>query len=106
MVSAALQIVQAAVSLSFLALGAFTVADWLRHREQSRGYLALALATLGLTSVVSQVNALTGYRLAGLLGHLALILFLTSRYPLPLFRHSFIPLSPPLPPPPLPLPPS
>ncbi len=93
MVSAALQIVQAAVSLSFLALGAFTVADWLRHREQSRGYLALALATLGLTSVVSQVNVLTGYRLAGLLGDLALILFMTSGYALLLFRDSFIPLS-------------
>ncbi len=56
LVSAARQIVQAAVSLSFLALGVFTIADWLRHRDQSRGYLALALATLGLTSVVSQLN--------------------------------------------------
>ena len=57
--SGALQIVQAVVSLSFLALGVSTVVDWLRHREPSRGYLALALATLGLTSVVSQVNALS-----------------------------------------------
>ena len=91
--SAALQIVQAAVSLSFLALGVLTVADWLRHREQRRGYLALALATLGLTSVVSQVNALTAYRVSRPIGDLALVFFMTSGYALLLFRDSFIPLS-------------
>src|SRR5438105_2254828 len=85
--------VQAVVSLSFLALGVFTVVDWLRHRERSRGYLALALATLGLTSVVSQVNAVTDQRLGILVGDLALVLFMTSGYALLLFRDSFIPLS-------------
>ena len=89
---AALQIVQAVVSLSFLALGTFTVVDFVRHRERSRGYLALALGTLGLTSVAGQVNALTGYHLAAL-GDLALILFMVSGYALLLFRDSFIPLS-------------
>jgi signal transduction histidine kinase len=93
LVDAALQIVQAVVSLSFLALGVFTVVDWLRHRERSRGYLALALATLGLTSVVGQVNTLTGYRLGALIGDVALIFFMTSGYALLLFRDSFIPLS-------------
>ncbi len=72
MVSAALQIVQAAVSLSFLALGVFAGVDWLRHREQNRGFLALAFATLGLTSGVGQVNSLTGYALGGPIGDLAL----------------------------------
>jgi signal transduction histidine kinase len=91
-VGAALQIVQAVVSLSFLALGTFTVVDFVRHRERSRGYLALALGTLGLTSVAGQVNALTGYHLAAL-GDLALILFMVSGYALLLFRDSFIPLS-------------
>src|SRR5712691_8708943 len=93
LVTAALQIVQAVVSLSFLALGVFTVVDWLRHRERSRGYLALALAALGLTSVVSQVDALTGYRPGVLIGDLTLVLFMTSGYALLLFRDSFIPLS-------------
>jgi signal transduction histidine kinase len=92
LVGAALQIVQAVVSLSFLALGVITVVDWLRHRERSRGYLALALATLGLTSVAGQVNALTGYRLSAI-GDLALVLFMVSGYALLLFRDSFIPLS-------------
>ena len=92
MVGAALQIVQAVVSLSFLALGTFTVVDFVCHRERSRGYLALALGTLGLTSVAGQVNALTGYHLAAL-GDLALILFMVSGYALLLFRDSFIPLS-------------
>ena len=88
----ALQMVQAVVSLSFLALGVFTVVDWLRHRERSRGYLALALATLGLTSVLSQLNALTGYRVPAV-GGLTLVLFMVSGYSLLLFRDSFIPLS-------------
>ena len=88
----ALQLVQAVVSLSFLALGLFTVVDWLRHRERSRGYLALALGTLGLTSVAGQVNALTGYHLAAV-GDLAVVLFMVSGYALLLFRDSFIPLS-------------
>jgi len=93
MVSEPLQIVQAAVSLSFLALGMFTIVDWLRHRERSRGYLALALATLGVTSVVGQLNTLTGHRLDPALGDLALALFMASGYALLLFRDSFIPLS-------------
>jgi signal transduction histidine kinase len=88
-----LQIVQAAVSLSFLALGVLTVVDWLRLRERSRGYLALAFATLGLTSAVGQLNTLTGYRLDPALGDLAVVLFMASGYALLLFRDSFIPLS-------------
>jgi len=91
-VGSALQSVQVVVSLSFLALGVFTVIDWLRHRERSRGYLALALATLGLTSVLGQVNALTGYRVPAV-GELTLVLFMASGYSLLLFRDSFIPLS-------------
>jgi signal transduction histidine kinase len=93
LVSEPLQIVQAVVSLSFLALGVFTVVDWLRHRERSRGYLALALATLGLTSLVGQVDTLSGYRLGGPPGDLAIVLLMTSGYALLLFRDSFIPLS-------------
>jgi signal transduction histidine kinase len=92
-VSEPLQIVQAVVSLSFLALGVFTVVDWLRHRERSRGFLALALATLGLTSVAGQLNTLSAYRLDPALGDLALVLFMASGYALLLFRDSFIPLS-------------
>ena len=93
MVGAALQIVQAVVSLSFLALGVLTVVDWLRHRERSRGYLALALGTLGLTSIIGQLNALSGYRFGVPLEDLALAFFMASGYALLLFRDSFIPLS-------------
>ena len=88
-----LRVVQAVVSLSFLALGVFTVFDWLRHREQSRGWLALAFATLGLTSVLGQVNVLTGYRAGAPLEDVTIVLFMTSGYALLLFRDSFIPLS-------------
>jgi len=91
--TAALHLVQAVVSLSFLALGLSTVVDWLRHRERSRRYLALAFMTLGLTIALSQVNTMTGYRLGALVGDLTLILFMTSGFALLLFRDSFIPLS-------------
>src|SRR2546421_889155 len=92
LVGSALQILQVVVSLSFLALGVFTVVDWLRHQERSRGYLALALATLGLTSVLGQLNALTGYRVPAV-SELPLVFFMASGYSLLLFRASFIPLS-------------
>src|SRR5256714_4519156 len=89
----ALQFVQAVVSLSFLALGVSTVIDWLRRRERSLGYLALALSTLGLTSVLGQLNTRTEYRLGTLLGDFTLVLLMASGYALLLFRDSFIPLS-------------
>jgi len=89
----ALRVLQAVVSLSFLALGVFTVADWLRHRERSRAYLALAFGTLGLTSALGQVNVLTEYRLGPVFEDLTLLLFMLSGYALLLFRDTFIPLS-------------
>jgi signal transduction histidine kinase len=92
----ALRVVQAIVSLSFLALGLYMVVEWLRQRERSRGYLALALGTLGLTSVLGQVNTLTGYRAGVLLQDVTLVLFMASGYALLLFRDTFIPLSRPI----------
>src|SRR5437868_1366005 len=89
----ALQVVQAVVSLSFLVLGASTVIDWLRRRERNLGYLALALGTLGLTSVLGQLNTRTEYRFGTLMGDITLVLLMTSGYALLLFRDSFIPLS-------------
>src|SRR5205823_7561187 len=89
----ALQVVQAVVSLSFLVLGASTVIDWLRRRERNLGYLALALGTLGLTSVLGQFNTRTEYRFGTLMGDITLVLLMTSGYALLLFRDSFIPLS-------------
>lgn len=93
MAMTALRVVQAIVSLSFLALGLYTVVEWVRHRERSRGYLALALGTLGLTSVLGQVNTLSGYRAGISLQDLTLVLFMASGYALLLFRDTMIPLS-------------
>ena len=90
----ALRIVQAAVSLSFLALGLFTVVEWLRHRERSHGSLALALGTLGMASILGQVNRLTGYAGDLLVTDVSVVLLMTSGYALLLFRDSFIPLDP------------
>lgn len=90
----ALRIVQVAVSVSFLALGLFTVVEWLRHRERSRGYLALALGTLGLASILGQVDQLTGYAWGLLITDVSIVLLMTSGFALLLFRDSFIPLDP------------
>ena len=49
--------------------------------------------TLGLTSVVGQLNTITNYVWGALLSDLTLILFMTSGYALLLFRDTFIPLS-------------
>jgi signal transduction histidine kinase len=89
----ALHVVQLVVSLSFLALGLFTVVEWIQHRERSRGYLALALGTLGLTSILGQVNTLTGLVASGIISPLSLVLFMISGYSLLLFRDTFIPLA-------------
>lgn len=91
--TAALHVVQAAVSLSFFALGLFTVIEWLRHRQRSRGYLALALGTLGLVSVLGQVSHLTSSAQGRLLSDITIVLFMASGYALLLFRDSFIPLN-------------
>jgi signal transduction histidine kinase len=88
-----LRIVQLLVSLGFLALGIFTVAEWLRDRERSRGYLALALGSLGLTSVLGQLNTFTNYAGGAFISDLSLVLFMLSGYALLLFRDSFIPLA-------------
>jgi signal transduction histidine kinase len=89
----ALHLVQGLVSLSFLALGLFTVIDWLAHPERSRGYLALGLGTLGLTSVGGQLTTLAGSRFEPWIGDATLILFVASGYALLLFRDSLIPLN-------------
>ena len=91
--SEALRLVQYAVSAGFVALSIIILIDWLRYRERSRGFLALAIGLLGVTSLLGRVSAITGTRFAVILGILSLIAFMASGYMLLIFRDSFVPLT-------------
>jgi len=84
---------QYAVSAGFVALSVVILVDWLRYRERSRGYLALAIGLLGVTSLLGRVDALTGPPVSLLLTDLTLVAFMASGYMLLLFRDSFVPLT-------------
>src|SRR5919201_5394180 len=90
--SAALVLLNLAVTASFAAVWLLAFRDWLRHRDRARGMLALALGLLLLVNLLGQVNALTGYRYGGLLEDLSIVAFLGSGYALLLFRDTFHPL--------------
>jgi signal transduction histidine kinase len=87
----ALQVLQYAVSLVFVLLGVLALRDFLYHRERSRGLLALAIGLLGVVSVSSLVQNLTG-PLGVIVQDVEVVVFLASGYALLLFRGSFIPI--------------
>lgn len=89
-----LQVLTYAVSLAFLSLGILTLRDYLRHRERSRGFLAVAIGLLAITNVLGEVQAFTGNALGVAGQDISVIVFLASGYALLLFRGSFIRLSP------------
>jgi signal transduction histidine kinase len=89
----ALQALHYAVSLVFVLLGLLTLRDFLRHRERSRGLLALAIGLLGVVSITTFVQALVGP--PGVVAQdIEIVVFLASGYALLLFRGSFIPIRP------------
>ncbi|MDQ6918399.1 MAG: HAMP domain-containing histidine kinase [Candidatus Dormibacteraeota bacterium] len=85
-----LQVLTYAVSLAFILLGALTFRDYLRHRERSRGFLALAIGLLAVTNVLGEVQTLTGNALGVAGQDLSVAVFLASGYALLLFRGTFI----------------
>jgi signal transduction histidine kinase len=92
-VSEALRLVQYAVSAGFVALSVIILVDWLRYRERSRGYLALAIGLLGITSLVGRLTEFAGPSFTVVLGALSLVAFMASGYTLLLFRDTFVPLT-------------
>lgn len=90
----ALLILQYAVTASFVALGLLVLRDWLRSRDQRRGYLALALGLLAVVAILSRLSdLLTGAVSLGL-SELSIAVFMASGYALLRFRDAFIPLRP------------
>jgi hypothetical protein len=88
-----LQLLQYAVSVGFVGLSIAILIDWLRYRERSRGYLALAIGLLGVTSLLGRVSALLGAEFYLILTALTLAALMGSGYMLLLFRDTFVPLT-------------
>ncbi len=79
-------------AVAFLALGVVTAAIWLRDRDRSTGYLALAIVLLSV--VLTLGRALTLLHITSpAVSFLTLLAFVGSGYALLSYRHAVIPLS-------------
>jgi len=92
-VTDALNLLQYAVSAGFVAISVIVLIDWLRYRERSRGYLALAIGLLGVTSLLGRIIPVAGPTFGSVLSALSLVAFMASGYMLLVFRDSFVPLT-------------
>jgi signal transduction histidine kinase/DNA-binding response OmpR family regulator len=86
-----LTFLQDAVAIGFVLLGVFTAMTWLRRRDRSLAYLALAIILLAL---VSGLGRLQGHLPVDprFLSLIDLLAFAGSAYALVLYRNSVIPL--------------
>ncbi|HVF52132.1 MAG TPA: ATP-binding protein [Actinomycetota bacterium] len=82
-------------TLGFIFLGVAAVYRWRQRRDQGGLYLALALGSLGVVSVLGRINEATGYEYS-FFGPVNIVTFLASGYFLLMFRHSLLPLSKPV----------
>ncbi|MDQ6883652.1 MAG: HAMP domain-containing histidine kinase [Candidatus Dormibacteraeota bacterium] len=89
----ALNLLQYAVSAGFVGISIIILVDWLRYRELSRGYLALAIGLLGVTSLLARLNAVVPSRFMFPITTLTLVTLMGSGYMLLLFRDTFVPLT-------------
>jgi len=80
-----------AAAAAFVILGVAVGIGWLRRRDRSLGYLALAIILLSAVSGVGRVQAYFPVRVP-LLPQLELVAFMACAYALLLFRNSIIPL--------------
>jgi PAS domain S-box-containing protein len=88
-VTEALAVLRWAVGAALTLLAIITLVDWIRHRDRSRQYLAIAVAVLGVVSVLGQVKPSDpGGRLV--LTVVELSLFMASALAVLFFRNSLI----------------
>jgi len=78
-------------AVAFLLLGVAVGATWLRNRDRSTGWLALAIVLLSLVTLLGRVPALLGFT-PPLMSQLSLVVFVGSGYALLRYRSSLIPL--------------
>src|SRR5437763_13001842 len=82
---------QDAVAVAFVALGVLVAINWLRRRDRSMGFLALAIVLLSAVSGLGRLQAHLPFTIP-LLGDVNLLGFMGSAYALLLYRNSLIPL--------------
>lgn len=83
---------QWAVGAALVLLGALTLADWTRHRDRSRQYLALAVGLLGLVAVLGQVIPAKGPA-AVVVVAVTIALLMASAMAIVMFRDSLLPMA-------------
>jgi signal transduction histidine kinase/DNA-binding response OmpR family regulator len=82
---------QDAVAIAFVALGVVTAITWLRRRDRSLGFLALAIVLLAAVFGLGRLQAHVPFTIP-LLGIITLLGFMGTAYALLLYRSSLIPL--------------
>jgi signal transduction histidine kinase/DNA-binding response OmpR family regulator len=82
---------QDTVAIAFVALGVVTGITWLRRRDRSLGFLALAIVLLALVSGLGRLQAHLPFMLP-FLSTISLLGFMGTAYALVLYRSSLIPL--------------
>ena len=87
-----LAVSQLLVSFLFVLIGILALRDWLRERDGSRGWLALAVGSLGLVSLLGRIQAAAALPANEVVTDLNIAIFLLSAYALLRFRGTFIPL--------------
>jgi signal transduction histidine kinase/CheY-like chemotaxis protein len=85
----ALAYLQNADAIAFALLGVVTAVSWVRRRDHSLGFLALAIVLLSMVTLLGRIPA--AYT-PPLLPQISLIVFMGSGYALLRFRGSLIPL--------------
>ena len=79
------------VAVAFVALGVATAMTWLRRRDRSMGWLALAIVLLAAVVGGGRVQAHLPFKIP-LLGSINLILFMACAYAVLRYRDAIIPL--------------
>jgi signal transduction histidine kinase/CheY-like chemotaxis protein len=79
-------------AIAFLLLGVTTTAAWIRRRDGSLGFLAMAIVLLSLVAAAGRIPVLLHFT-PPLLNEISLVAFVGSGYALLRFRGSLIPFS-------------
>jgi len=92
-VAEAYSVLQDIVALAFVALGLATASTWLRRRDPSLGFLALAIILLALVVGLGRLSAhVPG--VAGVVSPVSVIALMGSAYALVRYRNVVLPLPP------------
>jgi signal transduction histidine kinase len=86
-----LQILQLATLAGFLGIAGLAFRDWRRLGDPGRGYLALAIGALGITSAIGQLLKGLPQGRAWIVNDASLVIFMVSGLALLLFRDTVIP---------------